>query len=83
MGLLTGHCYLSGRLFELGLADNPGSDWCKEAFEMASRVLCDCKTLMTQRFRHQGQHFLKPGDFDDISINRKLYFVQSVGLLNA
>jgi len=49
---------------------------------MASHVLCDCDALCTLRFRHVGQHFLKPGDLQDISVNRKLHFFHSAGLLN-
>lgn len=50
---------------------------------MASHVLCDYEALAALRFRYLGQHFLKPGDFDDISISRVLYFVPSLGLLKA
>jgi hypothetical protein len=49
---------------------------------MASHVVCDCEALATLRFRHLGQHFLKQGNFDDISISRILHFVQSKGLQN-
>jgi len=49
---------------------------------MASHVLCDCEALATLRFRHLG-HFMKPGDFENISLSRKLHFVQGTGLLNA
>jgi len=35
LGLLTGHCQLSGHLFELGLIDIPGCGGWKRAFEMA------------------------------------------------
>jgi hypothetical protein len=30
------------------------------------------------RFRNLGKHFLKPGDFGDISINRILHSMRSV-----
>jgi hypothetical protein len=33
---------------------------------MASLVLCGCESLTVLRFRHLLQHFLKPGDFEDI-----------------
>ena len=49
---------------------------------MASHVLCDCETLATLRFRHLGHHFMKPGDFEDVSVSKILHFVQGAGLLN-
>jgi hypothetical protein len=49
---------------------------------MASHVLCDCDALSTLRFRHKDRHFMKPGDLQDISVNRKLNFVHGAGLLN-
>ena len=51
--------------------------------ETASHILRDCETLTTLRYRHLCHHFLKPGDFEDISVSRILHFVQVVGLLNA
>jgi hypothetical protein len=55
MGLLTGHCHLNRHLFTLWLVDNPGCGRCKQAFAMASHVLCDCKALSTLRFKHLSQ----------------------------
>jgi hypothetical protein len=52
------------------------------ASEMASHVLCNCDALATLRFRHLGCHFMKPGDFEDISVSKILHFVQGAGLLN-
>ena len=37
---------------------------------LASQVPCDCKAMAVFRFRHQGHHFLKPGDFVNISISK-------------
>lgn len=42
----------------------------------------DCEALAALRCELLGQHFLKPGEFDDISGSRVLYFVPSVVLLN-
>ena len=81
-GLLTGHSF-KRVLNKLGLVDSPGCDRCKQASQMASHVLCDCEAQEVLRFRHVGHHFLKPGDFADISISKVLYFVQSEVLLNA
>jgi hypothetical protein len=50
---------------------------------MASCVLGHCDALVALRFRHLGEHFLKPGNSDNISISRILHFVHSAGLLNA
>jgi hypothetical protein len=81
-GLLTGHCYLKGHLFKLGLVDSPESVRCEQASEPGSHLLYGCKGLAALRFRYLGRYFMKPGDFKDISVSRILYFVQSVGLLN-
>jgi hypothetical protein len=81
--LLTGYCHLNRHLFKLGLVDNPECGRCKQAIETASHVLCECEGLVLLRFVHLGQHFMKPGDFADISASRILHFVQSAGLLNA
>jgi hypothetical protein len=81
-GLLTGHCHLKGHLFKLGLVNSPKCNRCKQASETASHVLCDCEALATLRFRHLGHHFMKAGDFEDISVSKMLNFVQGAGLLN-
>jgi hypothetical protein len=81
-GLLTGQCHLIWHSFNLGMENNPECDRYKQAPETASHVLCDCEALATLRFRHLG-HFMKPGDFENISLSRKLHFVQGTGLLNA
>jgi hypothetical protein len=83
MGLLTGHRHLKGHLHKLGLVNSPECDRCKKASETASRVLCNCQALAALRFRHLGQHFMKPGDLEEMSVSRILRFVQSVQLLNA
>jgi hypothetical protein len=80
-GLLMGQCHLKGHLFKLGMVNSPKCNRCKQASEMASNVLCDCEALATLRFRHLG-HFIKPGDFEDISVSTILQFVQGAGLLN-
>jgi hypothetical protein len=55
-------------LFKLGLVDSPGCGRYKQAIETAQHVLCDCETLAAFRFTHLGQHFMKTGDFADISV---------------
>jgi hypothetical protein len=75
-GLVTEH------LFKLGLVNSPECDRCKQASEMALHVLGDCEALAAIRFRHLGHHFMKLGDFKDISVSRLLHFAQSAGLLN-
>jgi hypothetical protein len=81
-GLFTGQCHLRGQLFKLGLVDSPECDRCKQASETGSRVLDDSEALAAIRFRYLGYHFMKPGDFKDISVSRLLQFVQSAALLN-
>jgi hypothetical protein len=81
-GLLTGHCHLKGHQFKLGLVNSSNSNRFKQASEKASHVFRDCKTFTTVRFRHLGHHFMKPGDFEDISVSKILHFVQGAGLLN-
>jgi hypothetical protein len=83
MGLLTGHCHLKGHLLKLGLVDSPTGDRCKQASQTTSHFLCDCEALAILRFRHLGNHFLKPGDFAEISITKVPNSVPSVGLLEA
>ena len=68
-GLLTGHCHLKEHLHKLGLVNSPECDTFKEASEMASYDFCDCEALVALRFRHLGQHFMKPGDLEEISIS--------------
>jgi ribonuclease HI len=81
-GLLTGHRNFKGHLFKPGLINSPECQRCKQASETASHVLCDCEALATLRFRHLGHNFMKPDDFEDISVTRILHFVQHAGLLN-
>ena len=50
---------------------------------MASHVLCDCKHLAGLKFRHLDPHFMEPGNFKEISVNKVLHFVQSELLLQA
>jgi len=77
-GLFTGHRHLKGRVNKLGLVNGPECDICKQAYEVASHVLCDCETLATLRFRHMDQHFMKPGNLEEISISRILHLSKSV-----
>jgi hypothetical protein len=81
-GLLTGHCHLKGHLFKLGLVNSPECNRCNQASETASHVLCDCEASAKLRFRHLVSHFMKPGDFEDISVSKILHYVQGAGLLN-
>jgi hypothetical protein len=66
----------------MGLVNSPECDRCKQASETASHTLCDSKAMATLRFRHLDHHFMKPSDFEDISVSKILQFVQSVGLMN-
>jgi ribonuclease HI len=75
VSLFTGHCYLKGHLFKMGLTNDPICERCLEADESATRVLCDCEALAHLRFRHLGQFFLEPGDFYDVPIGKVLHFI--------
>ena len=77
--LVTGHCQLKGHL---GLVNIPKCDRCMQVSETTSNVHCDCQALDTLRSRHLGHHFMKPADFENISVSRILHFVQGAGLLN-
>jgi len=57
--------YIS-HLCKLELVNSPECDRHKQAYETASHVLCDCKTL----------DFMKPGDLEEICVIRILHFVQ-------
>ena len=80
--LLTGHCQLKGHLFKLELVNSNVCNRCKQASETASDILCDCDALTTIRFRGLVHHFMKPSDFEDISVSKILHFVKGVALLN-
>jgi hypothetical protein len=80
-GLLTGQCHLKWHSFNLGLENNPECERYNQTPETTSHVLCDCEALAALKFRHLG-HFTIPGNFENISLSRKLHFVQSTGLLN-
>jgi hypothetical protein len=72
--LLTGHGQLKGHLFRLELANSHECNRCKQASETASDILCDCDALTTIRFRRLVRHFMKPNDFEDISVSKILHF---------
>jgi hypothetical protein len=73
---------MKGHLFKLGLVNSAVCDGCQQAYEMASHMLCHCEALVTLRFRYLGCHFMKPDDFEDISLSKTLHCVQDVGLQN-
>jgi hypothetical protein len=72
VGLLTGHCHLKGHLVKLGLTDDPTCERCLQE---------DCEAIAHLRFRHLGQLFMEPSDFDDTPIFKVLHFIRSVGLI--
>jgi hypothetical protein len=82
-GLLSGHCHLKGHLSKLQSSVSPGCDRCRQTSQIATHILCHCQVSATLRFRHLSQHFMKPGDLQDISISRTLHFAQRARLLNA
>jgi hypothetical protein len=62
---LTGHCHIKGRLFKLGLTDDPTCERCLEADESATHVLCDCEAIAYLRFHHLAKFFMEPIDYYD------------------
>jgi len=55
----------------------PHCSRCKQAFEMVLCVPHDSEVLAALKFGDQGQHCMKPGDFDNVSVSMVLHF-QSV-----
>jgi hypothetical protein len=51
-----GHWHLKGHLFKLGLVNSPEHGRHKQAFETASRILCEYEALATLRIMHLGCH---------------------------
>jgi hypothetical protein len=74
VGLFTGHCHLKGRLFKLGLTDDP-------TCESATNILCDCEAIAYLRFRHLRQFFMEPSDYYDAPINEVVHFIRGAGLI--
>jgi hypothetical protein len=52
VGLFTRHYHLKGRLFKLGLSDDPTYERCLEKDESATHILCDYEAITYLRFRH-------------------------------
>jgi len=50
---------------------------------MASHILCDGEAVATLRFRHLGQHFMKPSNTEDIHIGRIPHVFEDVRQLSA
>jgi hypothetical protein len=46
---------------------------------MPSLVSYDCGALVVLRFRYLGHNFLKPGDFEDISVSRIVHLFKVHG----
>jgi hypothetical protein len=79
--ILTGHCHLRGRLFKLGLTDDPTCERCLQEDESATHILCDYEATAYLRFHHLGQLFMEPSDFYDAPIIKVLHFILSVGFI--
>jgi hypothetical protein len=70
-GQLTGHCHLKG-LYSIPSVTVQTGNW---------KVLaCSLWLWSNFRFRHLDQNFMRPGDFEDISVSRIMHFVQSARL---
>jgi hypothetical protein len=64
------------------LQDNPTCERFLEEDESATYILCDCKAIAYLRFRHLSQFFVEPNIYYDALINKVLYFIRSVGLID-
>jgi hypothetical protein len=66
-------------------ADNQPQAWQMHAgiWKQPHRFFVTVKALATLRFRQLGCHFMKSGDYEDISVSRILHLVQGAGLLNS
>jgi hypothetical protein len=64
-----------------GMEDDPTCERCLEEDESATHILLDCEAIAYLRFRHLGQFFMEPSDFDDAPIIKVLHFIRSVGLI--
>jgi hypothetical protein len=60
--------------------DDPTCERCLEEGESATHILCDCEAIANLRFRHLGQFFMEPSDYNVDAINKVLHFIRSVGL---
>jgi hypothetical protein len=74
VGLFTEHCHLKGRLFKLGLTDDPIGESRLEEDESATHVLCDCEAIAHLQFCHLGQFFMEPGDYYGAPLSKVLQF---------
>jgi hypothetical protein len=79
--LVTGHCHLKGRLFKLGLTDDPICERRIEDDTSATHILCDCEAVAYLRFRHLRQFFMEPRDYYNAPIYKVLHFIRGVGLI--
>jgi hypothetical protein len=81
-GLLTEYYNLKGHLLKLVPVKSPECDRCEQASEMILHMLCHCEALATLRYSHLGHHFMKIGDFEDISVSKILHFALGARLEN-
>jgi hypothetical protein len=70
VGLLTGHCYLNGHLFNVGLTNSSRFDRC----------LCNYEAKSYIRFCDMGHYFMGPSSYHDAPIRKVLRFIRNVGL---
>jgi hypothetical protein len=83
VGLLTGHCHLTGHLFKLCLTDDSTCERCLEGDKSATLILYDREDIAYLRFRHLGQSFMEPSDCYEGPIYKVLHFIRNVGLLKS
>jgi hypothetical protein len=80
-GLLTGHYHQKGHLFKLGLTEDPICERCQEEDESATHILYDYEAIAYLKFRHLGQFFMEPSDYNDSPIYKVLQFIRGAGLI--
>jgi hypothetical protein len=78
-GLITGHCYLKGHLFKLGLVNGPTCERCHNKEETASHIVFEYEAVAKARFGHLGA-YLRPRNYSGIQTTWWVHFAGSAGM---
>jgi hypothetical protein len=58
----------------MGLMKSPTRESCLEKYESATYIICDCEAMAYLRFRHLGDYFMEPGNYQDAPVR---YYISS------